>query len=75
MDSTGREPEPLVYAHRGLAILLLLSTIPIFATWWWTDYRWRVERGEPPLVPYRIPWLGHGLSFMKDVNAFTAWAR
>lgn len=28
------------------------------------------RRNEPPLVPYRIPLLGHGLAFMKDNYGF-----
>jgi hypothetical protein len=28
------------------------------------------RRNEPPLVPYRIPLLGHGLAFMNDNYGF-----
>jgi hypothetical protein len=53
----------------------VVLAIPIFAIWWWVDYRWRIAEGEPPLVPFKIPWLGHGLDFMNDINGFAEWVR
>ncbi|TVY84462.1 Cholesterol 7-alpha-monooxygenase [Lachnellula suecica] len=75
MDMGSKDSQGLLHEHMGLWIALLVLSIPIFVVWWWTDYRWSLALREPPLVPYIIPWIGHGLSFMKDVNAFTAWAR
>jgi len=58
-----------------LATTWLLLALPVLAVWWWIASSTKLASGEPPLVPYRIPWLGHGLAFMNDINGFTAWAR
>ena len=55
--------------------LWILTVLPILAASWWWEMRRRSAIGEPPLVPYTIPWLGHGLSFMKDINGFTESVR
>ena len=57
-----------------VAAILLSSTILslIFKSWTVSAAR---KNGEPPLVPYTIPWLGHGLSFMRNINSFTKWVR
>jgi len=73
MDSTAGVTETLLWGHKILVVLLLGLTIPIALTW-----SWRLVgslKGEPPLVPYWIPWLGHGLWVVKDINEFVAWAR
>lgn len=54
--------------------LLLGAALALFA-WRWYLRLDIVPNGEPPIVPYQIPWLGHALSFMNDINGFATWAR
>ncbi|KAH6676565.1 putative cholesterol 7-alpha-monooxygenase [Halenospora varia] len=75
MNSTSRQAVLEATNQSGLLSYILFLAIPIFATYWWTVARWKIAKGEPPLVPYRIPWLGHGLSFMNDINGFTEYVR
>jgi hypothetical protein len=76
MDSTALGTlVPLAHSLPSVTVALLLA-LPVLATlWWWSAYSSKLTTGEPPLVPYRIPWLGHGISFMNDINGFTEWVR
>ncbi|KAG9238530.1 putative cholesterol 7-alpha-monooxygenase [Amylocarpus encephaloides] len=76
MNKTGTPEVAASSFSRSPAVFwVILLAIPGIGIWWWTDYRWRIASGEPPLVPYQIPWLGHGLDFMKDINGFAQWVR
>jgi hypothetical protein len=67
---------PARFSLLASAATWLLLVLPILgASWWWMSSSTKSTTGEPPLVPYRIPWLGHGLAFMNDINGFTAWVR
>lgn len=56
-----------------VAILLSFSIFSyLFKSWTVNAVK---KNGEPPLVPYTIPWLGHGLSFMRNISLFAKWAR
>uniref|UniRef100_H2YXF3 Cytochrome P450 n=1 Tax=Ciona savignyi TaxID=51511 RepID=H2YXF3_CIOSA len=46
-------------------LLLLLSPYAI-----WFIAKRKQKRGEPPIVPFWIPWLGSGLTYQKDPIAF-----
>lgn len=69
----GLEGQPGYAASRVLPALLLLC--PFLAAYWWQTTHGRLRTGEPPLVPYTIPWLGHGITFMDDINGFVTWVR
>ncbi|PGH32394.1 hypothetical protein GX50_04819 [[Emmonsia] crescens] len=59
-----------------IPIALLVS--PLLLTWFVTNIKARCgfrQRGEPPLIPYTIPWLGHALFFRRGTTRFSAWAR
>lgn len=58
----------------GLGWLLLLM-IPAIIAYYWNTTHGTLKNGEPPLVPYWFPWLGHGLSFMADINKFVTGVR
>ncbi|CAG8977986.1 hypothetical protein HYALB_00001868 [Hymenoscyphus albidus] len=76
MNATSAQTSPASSLLGSIPIFwTLLIAFPTFALWWWTDIRWRVAKGEPPLVVHSIPWLGHGLSFMNDINGFTEWVK
>lgn len=61
-------------AGLGLGWLLLLA-IPGLLAYYWNTTHGTLKTGEPPLVPYYLPWLGHGISFMNDINGFVVWVR
>lgn len=58
----------------GLVWITVLAFPAILAYYWRTTHG-TLKNGEPPLVPYWLPWLGHGLSFMADINGFVTWVR
>lgn len=66
--------EPIVLASRGFYPIIwsLLLVVPVILVYW---YNHRLADGEPPLISSKIPWLGHGMSFMKDMNGFAEWTR
>jgi hypothetical protein len=75
MDYTNLSTNWVTQPLNSPAILFLL-VLPLLVTWWWSlASSTKLITGEPPLVPYRIPWLGHALAFMNDINGFAAWAR
>ena len=58
----------------GLGWLLLLA-FPALLAYYWNTTHGTLKTGEPPLVPYYLPWLGHGIAFMNDINGFVVWVR
>ena len=58
----------------AFAVILLSSTVFSYLFKSWTIRAAR-KNGEPPLIPYTIPWLGHGVSFMWNINLFVKWVR
>ncbi|PGG99271.1 hypothetical protein AJ79_08608 [Helicocarpus griseus UAMH5409] len=58
-----------------LWIFVLLAS-PFLGTWLLSNVNARRSRnGEPPLIPYTVPWLGHGFFVAKDITGFGTWAR
>ncbi|PGH12922.1 hypothetical protein AJ80_06527 [Polytolypa hystricis UAMH7299] len=54
----------------------ILLALPFLSTWILSNINARRSRnGEPPLIPYTIPWLGLGLFLAKDVTGFGVWVR
>ncbi|RDW62298.1 cytochrome P450-13 [Coleophoma cylindrospora] len=77
MNSTVGQPVPslsLPLAQHTVLFWILSLTLPLAVISYWSGYR-RIAAGEPPLVPYLLPWLGHGMAFMNDINGFTEWVR
>ncbi|KLJ12719.1 hypothetical protein EMPG_12274 [Blastomyces silverae] len=59
-----------------VAFVLLIS--PFLLTWVFTSIKARCGfqyGGDPPLIPYSIPWLGHGLFFRRGTTRFSGWVR
>ncbi|KAL3422685.1 Cholesterol 7-alpha-monooxygenase 3 [Phlyctema vagabunda] len=71
--STASGPPPASAGGMSSLVWLFVLAAPL-ALAWFTGYR-RIAPGEPPLVPYIVPWLGHGMAFMNDINGFTEWVR
>ncbi|EFW14761.1 conserved hypothetical protein [Coccidioides posadasii str. Silveira] len=47
--------------------------LPFLVTWLVSNFNARWPRkGEPPMVPHWIPWLGHAYSFLFNINGFGA---
>jgi hypothetical protein len=62
-----------VVAQTFLAVLVLL---PFLLTWLRSNLNAPKSRnGEPPVVQFTIPWLGHALFFLNDMNAFWSWIK
>ncbi|EER43368.1 conserved hypothetical protein [Histoplasma capsulatum var. duboisii H88] len=60
-----------------LCILIVLVS-PFLTTWLITNVKARIgpwQKGEPPLIPYIIPWLGHALSFRRGTTRFSSWVK
>ncbi|EEQ86297.1 uncharacterized protein BDCG_01417 [Blastomyces dermatitidis ER-3] len=61
-----------------LCLVFVLLISPFLLTWVFTSVKARCEfqQGrEPPLIPYAIPWLGHGLFFRRGTTRFSSWVR
>ncbi|OJD17705.1 hypothetical protein AJ78_02230 [Emergomyces pasteurianus Ep9510] len=56
----------------------ILLVAPFVLTWIVTNIKARcgsLQRRDPPLIPYSIPWLGHALFFRYGTTRFAAWVR
>ncbi|PGH03085.1 hypothetical protein GX51_04272 [Blastomyces parvus] len=61
-----------------LCVSVMLLVSPFLLTWVYTSIKARYgsqQGGDPPLIPYAIPWLGHGLSFRRGTTRFSQWVR
>ena len=74
MNSTRDQVGPVLELG-GASSWLILLPIVILTAYWWNTTHGKLQTGEPPLVPYYLPWLGHGITFMNDINAFVSWVR
>ncbi|KAH8693908.1 cytochrome P450 [Talaromyces proteolyticus] len=70
------ELKPTLSLYTVSPPIWLLAGILLFFAWRWSIRHHKVSsNGEPPLVPYLIPWLGHGFSLINDINGFVEWVR
>ncbi|CAI7573402.1 unnamed protein product [Penicillium glandicola] len=58
---------PFTYVYIAFVFLVVVWR------WWFSSQGQQSD--EPPLVPYRLPWLGHALPFIRNINGYTAWVR
>ncbi|OAX82896.1 hypothetical protein ACJ72_02752 [Emergomyces africanus] len=68
---------PFITLLEIIICIPVLLVAPFALTWIVTNIeaRYGLRQGDPPLIPYAIPWLGHALFFRRGTTRFSSWVR